>query len=1186
MFALSLDYRAPEGGVLAGLIGADAGYRAQAKGAGSWSDWRGNLRVRRAGERFASLRLTQREGRFGVRGRVYPAPLLQGLALRAAGPAVGVAAAGRLEDSVLDGAFALTGRGLRLRGEGAVDLDGNRFDDLAIAVSLRDPALLGGDVRLNGAQLAATLDGPFRDLRAAHRLRIDRADLGTIRVAGLRQQGTARYDGARWRVPLDATVARITSGEALLDPRLYEGRFAGMLTVDGDRLASDALRFRFPGSAGEVTLRADLSDGAYAVAGPVSASRVALANLGLATGRGRVVFRRVRGGQWDLRAAVAGQLVEVTNGTLRNLAGAPIRFDGGLVLGRNRPLAFNALSLDAPKVSATLDGQLARGTTTLAGTGRHVDYGPFTVEGTLTPSGPRAVLVFADPFPAAGLTDVRVALSPTADGFAIETRGQSRLGPFSGTLDLVSRGGGPTRIDIGQLDVAGNAVTGSLVLGQGALSGGVRFAGGGLDGTIALSPREGGQSFTADVTARNARFAGATPIAIASGTLNARGLLKDGSNTIEGTLAAQGVTYGSLFLGRVAANAALVDGSGRVSGSLTGRRGSRFALQAVADVAPSRIAAVARGRYAGEPIVMPRRAVLTKRDDGGWALARTQVSYGDGVVLVDGTIGGNDTALNLRLADMPLTLADAVADDLGLGGKLSGLIEFRTGAGGLPVGSAKVTVDDLSRSGLVLTSQPVDLALVARLTERELQTRAVIEEAGGRSAGRLQGRIANLAPSGGLIERLERGSLAAQLRYRGPASALWRLAAVEAFDMTGPVAIGANATGTLADPQVRGTVASDALRVRSAISGTDISDITLRGRFAGSRLQLSRYAGRTPGGGTISGSGVIDIAGLGRRGPRLDLRASARNARLVAARGLGATVTGPLRIVSDGVGGTIAGRVRIDRASWRLGRADEEVRLPRIATREINLPPDIRAARARGRPWRYLIDAVADDRVAVDGLGLDSEWAADIVLRGTTDDPRIGGVATVVQGDYTFAGTQFELQRGRIDFDANQPIDPRLDILATSEGRQGLDVTVRVSGTAQQPEIAFDSTPQLPEEEILARLLFGGSITELSATDALQLGAAVAALQGDGGLDPINQLRSAIGLDRLRIVGPDPAIDRGTAVALGENLGRRFYVELITDGQNYSATSVEFRVTSWLSLLASVSTVGREGVSAEVRRDY
>ena len=399
------------------------------------------------------------------------------------------------------------------------------------------------------------------------------------------------------------------------------------------------------------------------------------------------------------------------------------------------------------------------------------------------------------------------------------------------------------------------------------------------------------------------------------------------------------------------------------------------------------------------------------------------------------------------------------------------------------------------------------------------------------------------------------------------------------------MAVAANLTGTVADPQLRGSIASNGLRVQSALSGTDIRDVTVRGSFAGSRLSLTRFAGTTPNGGTVTGSGIVDLQGLGPKGPTLDLRVAAKNARLVNANGLDATITGPLRIISDGNGGTIAGRVEIDRASWKLGTANAVVALPQINTREINLPADVAPVRARSKPWRYLIDARARSRVDVDGMGLDSEWEANINIRGTTSDPRIGGRARVVRGFYSFAGTRFELVRGLIDFDENAPIDPRLDILAETRDN-GLDVAVNVRGNAMTPEITFSSTPALPEEEILARLLFGGSITELSATDALQLGSALASLRGGGGLDPINRLRTAIGLDRLRIVGADPALNRGTAVALGKNIGRKFYVEIVTDGQGYSATQAEFRVTSWLSLLASVSTIGRESLVAEISRDY
>src|SRR3546814_6452890 len=98
------------------------------------------------------------------------------------------------------------------------------------------------------------------------------------------------------------------------------------------------------------------------------------------------------------------------------------------------------------------------------------------------------------------------------------------------------------------------------------------------------------------------------------------------------------------------------------------------------------------------------------------------------------------------------------------------------------------------------------------------------------------------------------------------------------------------------------------------------------------------------------------------------------------------------------------------------------------------------------------------------------------------------------------------------------------------------------------------------------------------------LAAAVAALQdGGSGINPINAFRRAVGLDRLRILPADPQTGQGTSVAAGKYITRRLFAEIITDGQGYSATQVEFQVTRWLSLLSSISTLGRQ--SANVRSE-
>ncbi|MBX7539995.1 translocation/assembly module TamB domain-containing protein [Qipengyuania sphaerica] len=1189
-FDLFADLEAAEGGPIAGMFALPNAYSAKLRGDGTWNQWKGGLLVRSAGDRVAALRITNNAGTFGLIGKVDPSDFVTGAVADALGEDVALASRVTIDNRAFDGRHVLIGRAMRLEGEGLVDLAENRFGNFELDAVWRDRLALGSDLRLEDTKASATLDGAFTDLTVVHDLSVGRLVSGTTRLSQLRQQGTARFDGTRWTMPIALSVGRVETGNALVDPRLVNGSARGQLVLRENELSGDDLRIAFRGLAANLALRGDLDAGRYQIRGPVRADKLALDNVGLAGGTAVIDFDLVPSG-WRLGADLDARIAPVSNDTLANLAGDAIRVRGGIATSSGAAIDFRRLRVNSDKLTLAMDGSIDGSTTSLAGTGEHADYGPFTVEGRIEDGAPTAELVFARPV--TGLTDVRLAIAPTEEGFSIDTEGGSVLGPFAGVLGLYAPEGGPTRIAIDQMTVSETRVTGALTLVEGGARGDLALSGGGLDGTVALAPRDGGQGVDLDLAARNARFGGEPQLTIARAQIDASGVIGGGSYSFSGTADAQGLQYGTLFVGRMAARGEVVNGVGELDAAISGRRGNRFALDVNARFGPDRIAVAADGQFAGRDISMPRRAALTALEGGGWRLAPTQVNYADGGAIASGIFGTDETALELKLARMPLSLVDVAVADLGMGGTISGVVDFRAPKGGLPTGTARVKVDDLTRSGLVLSSKPVDLSLLLRLQENSLEARAVLANEDIKR-GRVQALITQLPATGDLTQRLRAGRLDAQLRYEGAAESLWRLAAIDAFDLTGPVAISADATGTLANPRVRGRVSSDDVRVRSSLSGTDIRNVSVRGTFAGSRLNLTSFAGSTENGGTVTGSGIVDLEGLGERvegrftevrGPTLDLRASAKNAQLLEANGLSATISGPLRIVSNGLGGTIAGRVRINRASWRLANAAEDLRLPRIATREINAPADRAPQVSAGRPWRYLIDARGSSRIDVDGMGLDSEWGADIILRGTTDDPRIGGNATVVRGDYTFAGTRFELTRGEIDFDENVPINPSLDIRAETE-RDGVDVIVTVTGTVDQTEIAFTSDPALPEEELLARLLFGGSITELSATDALQLGAAVASLRGGGGLDPINQLRTAIGLDRLRIVSADPALGRETGVALGKNLGRKFYVEIITDGRGYSATEVEFRITSWLSLLASISTIGRESVVAEISRDY
>ncbi|MBB4615282.1 translocation/assembly module TamB domain-containing protein [Novosphingobium taihuense] len=1183
-FELRLAYDAPKDGMIAKMAGAEGDIRADVFGRGGWSRWDGLAYATMGGKRLAAFQLGNQSGMYRLAGQAWPGSLVKGTAAQAVGPALSVLYDGTFADNAFDGALRTAGDAFKVSANGKLDLAQNEAEDLKVRALVLKPGKLISAPELAGVAIDATLDGAFSDLSIEHDLRVQRLKLGTLDAQGLRSSGTATWDGKRFVLPLAVTAQRVVTGNTMIDPRFPGARIGGDLVFEGSRLTSDNLSLAMKGLGARLALRGDMARGGYALAGPVVARGFAVQNLGAVDGTAKILFKIGKGVPWTLQANLAGRMTRIDNETLQTLTGGGVRFAGGLALGERVPITFRKATINSAKLQMALDGKvLPGGAASLTGSGRHTEYGPFTVEAAMTAEGPNAVLVFASPLPAAGLKDVRVALSPIADGFRIETGGESTLGPFNGTLGLFMPPGGATRIDIQQFRVWQTDVTGGVTLGKDGVAGQIALAGGGLNGTVALAPREGGQGFDANVTARNARFGGARPLSIGNAKVEATGLLKDGHSTIEGTLLAEGIGMGKVFIGKLSAAAYLQDGSGSVTAAVSGRRGTRFALQGTAAFSPDQIVAFVSGEYAGRQVSMPRRAVLT-REGEGWRLSPTQIGFGRGILIAEGHVLGGPTQMRLLLSKMPLSVVDIVVADLGLGGIASGIVEYNNDGKGAPAGNAALMVKGLSRSGLVLTSRPVDVALVARLDPEALQMRTVIRE-GSDIRGRFQAIVSGLPRGGGFMDRLEAGRLAGQLRYSGPADALWRLTGVEVFDLTGPVGVRADVSGTISAPVLQGAVASKGMRVQSTLTGTDIGQVQLAGTFTDSTLQLASFSGTTANGGRVSGSGTIGLAELSEHGPSIDLRLSAQNAQLVNRDDMAATVTGPLRIVSNGVGGTIAGRVRIERARWALGRASAVQDLPVIATREVNAPADAAPAKAASAPWRFLIDAAGANRIDVRGLGLDSEWGADIRLRGSTAAPQIFGTADLVRGGYEFAGKRFELTRGRIRFAGEVPVDPQLDIVAEGDANN-ISAKITITGTGTKPNIAFSSTPALPEEELLSRILFGSSITQISAPEAVQLAAALASLRGGGGLDPINKLRAAIGLDRLRIVGADPTVGSGTSIAVGKYIGRRFFVELVTDGAGYSATSVEFRITRWLALLGTMSTIGDESLNLKVSKDY
>jgi translocation and assembly module TamB len=682
------------------------------------------------------------------------------------------------------------------------------------------------------------------------------------------------------------------------------------------------------------------------------------------------------------------------------------------------------------------------------------------------------------------------------------------------------------------------------------------------------------QKIEAHLNANGAKFPGA--LAVRSGRLDGTIILADERTSVSGVVNARGVELNGITLARITANANLVNGSGQVRAAFAGRRGAEFQFATLADISPDQIRLSGRGEVERKPLVLEQAAVLTRSGDG-WALAPTRVSFAGGRAVVSGNSGSNPS-VHAQLQSMPLSVLNIAWPNLDLGGQATGNLDYAWK--GTRSGRLNLTVRGLSRAGLLLASQPIDLGVAAVLTGDKAGLRAVAVS-NGQTIGRAQARFAPLGP-GSVMTALMNAPLFAQLRYQGPADTLWRLSGIEVFDLTGPVAIGADIRGTWSNPTIGGALKTDSARLESPVTGTVIDHLAAQGRFAGPRLVFSRLSGQTSGSGSIAGSGSVTFS-EGRT--LLDLSFNASQALLLNRDDVAARVTGPLQVRSNGAGGTISGKLHLDGGRFTLGQASSTAAVPQLDVRHIGVDEADVIEPAQLHPWKLAID-LAGGGLQVRGLGIRSTWTTDIHVGGVADSPAFTGRADLVRGDYDFAGRTFRLDRGVIRFRGESPPNPLLDIRALAQV-QGLDATVLVQGTGLKPEISFASNPPLPQDELLSRILFGTSITNLSAPEALQLASAVAALNsGTGSLDPINALRRAVGLDRLRVLPADIATGQKTAIAAGKYLGRKLYVEVITDGHEYSATRVEYEITRWLSILSTVSTIGRAQASVRVSKDY
>jgi translocation and assembly module TamB len=366
---------------------------------------------------------------------------------------------------------------------------------------------------------------------------------------------------------------------------------------------------------------------------------------------------------------------------------------------------------------------------------------------------------------------------------------------------------------------------------------------------------------------------------------------------------------------------------------------------------------------------------------------------------------------------------------------------------------------------------------------------------------------------------------------------------------TGQLDINATVGGSVAEPQIGGTVDLTKGSLRDYGRGLGLTDIAAQVVGREGALQIQSFTASAPP-GKLSMSGSVGIL---QPGLPVDLKITAQNAQPIVSKLITANLNAELSVKGTArerldIGGTVT-----------LNRT--LIGIPN------GLPPDVAVldVRRRGKtaapvPEKPLIvglkvDVQAPQQILVQGRGLDAEMGGDLQIRGTTDSPRVSGGFDLQRGTFSVAGNKLNFTQGRVAFSGqglNHKIDPTLDFTAQTSIADATTATMRITGFADAPIFEFSSNPSRPQDDIMALLLFGVPANQLTPIQLAQIGVALASLSGvggDSGLNPLVKLQKSLGLDRLTIGAGTTTTtatgieNSGASIEAGRYISKRIYIE-------------------------------------------
>ncbi|NNK77568.1 MAG: hypothetical protein HKP40_02530 [Litoreibacter sp.] len=389
---------------------------------------------------------------------------------------------------------------------------------------------------------------------------------------------------------------------------------------------------------------------------------------------------------------------------------------------------------------------------------------------------------------------------------------------------------------------------------------------------------------------------------------------------------------------------------------------------------------------------------------------------------------------------------------------------------------------------------------------------------------------------------------------------------------------------------VSGKITTTDARLSAPALGAALTGINASVALGGGQVNIAMAGGLTSG-GRISAEGPIGLS----QGFPAELKITLAEAVISDPRLFKTRIDGRIAITGPLSGGAlISGRLDVDETNVIVPSSSVTSygEIPEI--RHVGAPLAVRKTLTRagltdragtgaGRDGpNYGLDIFlnAPSRIFVRGRGLDAELGGSLTLSGTTQEIISAGGFELIRGRIDILSKRFQLDEGSVQLEGQ--FSPYVRFVATTATDAGT-ASVIVEGPASAPEVSFASTPEAPEDEVLAQLFFGRNLTQLSAFQALQLANAVATLSGRGNEGLVSKFRKGFGLDDLDVT-TDP--EGRSSVRAGKYISDNIYTDVTVGGEDAGKVSLNIDLSRSVTARGTLQSDGDTSLGMFFEKDY